>query len=123
MMEMLSGYPATRRADGKCRVARWSFVPKEDSILFQPADYLANHLYNSKLDPNSRRAQWTEPIVRDRKVIGSTMSRDTARRLFSHLKGHGFTKNIPREAIKAYKKGVRFGTEPDPWRSLNKGRK
>jgi protein gp37 len=71
-----------------------------------------------KLDPESRRAKWTELIVKDRKIIGSTMSRETARNLFSHLKRDEFEKDIPREIIKEYRKGIRFGTQPDPWRNL-----
>jgi hypothetical protein len=118
MMNILARYPGMKRYDGKSRIARWVFIPKEDSMLFEPADYLANHIYHKKLDPTSRRAQWTEPIVRDREILGSMMSRETARRLFSHLKRDEFHKNIPRETIKAYRKGIRSGTQPDPCRNL-----
>lgn len=120
MMKILTRYPGMRRYDGKSRIARWSFVPKEDCILFEPADYLANHIYHMKLDSTSQRAQWTEPIVRGREIIGSTMSRETARRLFSHLQRAEFHKDIPREVIKAYRKGIRSGAQPDPWRALEK---
>ncbi len=118
MMKLLTGYPGMKRYDGKSRIARWAFIPKEDCSLFEPADYLANHIYHKKLDPNSRRAQWTEAIVRGREIIGSTMSKETARALFAHLKRDEFEKNISHEVIKKYRKGIRAGTQPDPWRNL-----
>lgn len=119
MMEILTRYPGMKRYDGKSRIARWGFAPKEESILFQPADYLANHIYHKKLDPNSRRAQWTEAIVRGREIIGSTMSRETARRLFSHLQRSEFHKDIPREIIKAYRKGFVRAHSPIPGEVYN----
>jgi hypothetical protein len=118
MMKVLAGFPGWRRHDGKSRIARWAFIPKENCMLFEPADYLANHLYHKKVDSTSRRAQWTEPIVRGREIIGDTMSRETARNLFSHIQRDEFHKNIPREAIKAYRKGIRLGTHRDPWRNF-----
>jgi len=117
-MQMMAKFRVLQRQDGRSRLAKWSFVPKDSCSLFQPADYLANHLYNREIDPTSKRSIWTEPIARDRKLLGSQMSRDRVRLLFQHLSGPGYTKGIPREEIKRYRAAVRSGEEPDPWDAL-----
>jgi hypothetical protein len=118
MMGMIAGYRGLRRHDGKSRIAGWAFRPKHESSLFQPADYIANHLYNKQMNPESRRALWTAPICRDRELIGGLFRRDSIRSVFAHITSEEHTKNIPNELIKAYKKEIRQGTKPDPWRNL-----
>lgn len=122
-MQMMAEYRGLRRHDGRSRLAKWSFVPKESCLFFQVSDYLANHLYNREIDPASTRSIWTEPIVRGRQLLGSPMSRERARKLFQHLSEPGYTKGIPREEIKKYRAAVRSGAEPDPWDKLLKMRR
>lgn len=122
-MQMTAIMRAFQRPDGRSRIARWSFVPKSQCSLFQPGDYLANHLYNRELAPESDRARWTEPIARGRKLLGSPMSRERARMLFQHVSGPGFTKCIPREEIKKYRAAVRSGNERDPFAELIRARR
>ena len=115
MMMMIAKFPGIRRQDGKSIISKWSFVPKGETCLLEPSDYLANHLYNREIDPTSTRTLWTSPIAEGRTLLGGKMARDRVRNLFTHLARPEFSKDIPRTAIKRYRKGIRNGSQPDPW--------
>jgi hypothetical protein len=119
MMQMMSCFRGLKRHDGNSQIARWAFIAKDQSSLFQPADYLANHIYNKMTNPESRRTLWTAPICKEQKLIGAAFPRDTARRLFAYLQSDEYTKNVSRKYIKEYRKGVRERSIPDPWKNLD----
>jgi uncharacterized protein DUF3800 len=66
-------------SDGKPKLAKWSFVPKDSTILLQQADYLAYGLLQLYRDKNSRKTQWCKPILGDFEGIGEIMKRDQIR--------------------------------------------
>lgn len=120
MMRMIASFPGLFRYDKRPRAAHWEFMPKSESSRFQPGDYLANHLWNWNEDSNSIRSQWTLPIASNRKLIGGRLERDRARNLFKHLAKDEYTKGIPREEIKEYRRRVRNRKERDPWDEMLK---
>ena len=67
--------------DGLPKLAGWKFVPKESTILTQPADFLAYATTQVYRDRNSERAKMCMPIVgdEDATVIGKVLSRHEVR--------------------------------------------
>jgi hypothetical protein len=115
VMMMLAKFPGFQRYDGKSRVSKWSFVPKTETCLFEPSDYLSNHLYNWKIDQTSQRSLWTLPIAEGRRILGEQMPRNRVRALYRHLERPEFRKDISRSEIKEYRNKIRTGVTPDPW--------
>lgn len=50
---------------GEPKFSSIEFIPKESSILTQPADYLAFSILQQFRDPESLKAKWCEPIRRN----------------------------------------------------------
>ena len=79
--------PVLFTADGKPRIAKWSFVPKGSTCLTEPADYFVYSVAQYYKDKNSRRAQWCLPILRSVdsvSVIGAIMQKEHSRLWVSH---------------------------------------
>jgi hypothetical protein len=73
---------------GLPKLARWGFVPKESTILTQPADYLAFALAHFYKDPASLKSKLTRPIldsVADLKEVGHLMTREQARKILTKI--------------------------------------
>jgi hypothetical protein len=49
--------------DGLPKLAKWSFVPKDSTVLTQPADYFVYALRQLYQDRNSRKTEWCRPIL------------------------------------------------------------
>jgi hypothetical protein len=50
--------------DGKTsKLAGWRFINKEDTVLCEPADYLAYALLQHARDKQSLKSRWTYPII------------------------------------------------------------
>jgi hypothetical protein len=57
-------HPELLMTDGKTsKLASWRFVEKKDSVLCEPADYLAYALLQHARNKNSIKSRWTYPIV------------------------------------------------------------
>lgn len=67
--------------DGAQKLAKWSFVPKNSTVLTEPADYFAYALWQLYQDKNSRRSEWCAPILKsgNGEGIGRIMSREEIR--------------------------------------------
>ncbi len=65
------------------RIAKWSFVPKDSTVLTEPADYFAYGLLQLYRDQNSVRSKWCEPILKsgNGEGIGAIMSRSDIRKV------------------------------------------
>jgi hypothetical protein len=76
-------HPCKATSDGRPKVAKWSFVPKDATILTDAADYLAFALHATWTDKESRKAQWCEPLLRScdhsNRGVGSIMNRRIVR--------------------------------------------
>jgi hypothetical protein len=53
--------------EGLPRLSGIKFIPKESSILTQPADYLAYALLQGFRDQKSKKTQWCQPILQNLK--------------------------------------------------------
>src|SRR2546422_542443 len=49
--------------DGLPKLAKWSFVLKDSTILTQPADYFVYALRQLYQDKNSKKVEWCKPIL------------------------------------------------------------
>jgi hypothetical protein len=67
------------RSDGVHKLARWGFGYKEDTALFDQADYLAYAVLQDCRDPESTRAKWCSPILKGGKSCGEVLTRKQAR--------------------------------------------
>jgi hypothetical protein len=57
-------HPELLLADGTTsKLASWRFIEKKDSVLCEPADYLAYALVQHARNKNSIKSRWTYPIV------------------------------------------------------------
>src|SRR6185369_1267145 len=70
-------------ADGLPKLAKWSFVPHDSTILTDPADYFSYGLLQSWRDKNSKRSQWCQPILNsgNGEGVGAIMRRDQIRKV------------------------------------------
>lgn len=67
--------------DGSPRIAKWSFVPKDSTVLTEPADYFAYALLQHYRNRDSVRSKWCEPILKsgNGEGIGAIMTRQQIR--------------------------------------------
>ena len=57
-------HPELLMADGTTsKLASWRFIEKKDTVLCEPADYLAYALLQHARNKNSIKSRWTYPIV------------------------------------------------------------
>jgi len=57
-------HPQLLMADGKTsKLANWRFIDKKDTVLCEPADYLAYALLQNTRDRKSIKSRWTYPII------------------------------------------------------------
>ena len=57
-------HPQLLMADGKTsKLASWRFIEKKDTVLCEPADYLAYALLQHARDKKSMKSRWTLPII------------------------------------------------------------
>lgn len=57
-------HPELLMADGKTsKLANWRFIEKKDTVLCEPADYLAYAVIQQARNRNSIKSRWTYPIV------------------------------------------------------------
>lgn len=79
-----------RTSDGQSKLAKWSFVPKDSTILLQPSDYYAYALSQYFRDKKSQRAKWRMPILgtgeNDMPHIGRVMTKNEIRRHVADVK-------------------------------------
>jgi hypothetical protein len=70
-------------ADGLPKLAKWSFVPKDSTILTDPADYFSYGLLQAWRDKNSKRTRWCQPILNSGKGegVGRIMRREEIRKV------------------------------------------
>jgi hypothetical protein len=68
-------------ADGKSKIARWGFVPKDSTILTQPADYLSYALTQVYRDAGSKKSEWCRPILASGEGVGMVMNRKEIRNI------------------------------------------
>ncbi len=80
----------SRTSDGRPKIAKWGFVPKNSTVLLQPADYLAFALRAAWTDKHSRQAQWCLPLLAScdhaKRGVGSIMDRSRVRKLLQTTK-------------------------------------
>jgi hypothetical protein len=78
----LNGSIRTVNADGKPKLAKWSFVPKGSTIMTDAADYFAFALRAGWTDKKSKKAIWSGPIMQsgNGNGIGYIMKRKDVRR-------------------------------------------
>ena len=67
--------------DGLPKLAKWSFVAKDSTILTQPADYFVYALRQLYQDKNSKKTEWCKPILNSggKEGIGAIMKRSEIR--------------------------------------------
>ncbi|MGA7907837.1 MAG: DUF3800 domain-containing protein [Candidatus Sulfotelmatobacter sp.] len=72
------------------RLSGIEFIPKDSSVLTQPADYLAFALLQGFRDQKSKKYKWCEPILRNTKsAFGMVPERDNLRKVIkSTIKKH-----------------------------------
>jgi hypothetical protein len=63
------------------RLAGVEFVPKNSTILTQPADYLAYAVAQRLRDSTSTRTKWCSPILEGREPLGLIVDRETIRKI------------------------------------------
>ena len=57
-------HPELLMPDGKTsKLASWRFIEKKDTVLCEPADYLAYALLQNTRNKNSVKSRWTYPII------------------------------------------------------------
>lgn len=57
-------HPELLMADGNTsKLASWRFINKNDTVLCEPADYLAYACLQQARDKNSLKSRWTYPII------------------------------------------------------------
>src|SRR5580700_6649364 len=56
------------------------FVPKDSTVLLQPADYLSFAIAHGFKDRHSRKSRWCQPIFEGNKMYGKTLSREEIRK-------------------------------------------
>jgi hypothetical protein len=81
--------PQFKTIDGKSKIACWRFMPKNDNIMFDQADYLCYALLQKYRDESSKKARWCSPILGDGTFIGKVMSKDEIRENLLQLKRDG----------------------------------
>jgi hypothetical protein len=73
-------HPRLQTSDGITKLARWSFVPKQSTILFDQADYLCYSLLQKSRDVQSKKAVWCSPILEGgQEPIGEILNREQVR--------------------------------------------
>lgn len=74
--------PGGRGTDGRPKLAKWSFVPKDSTILTQPADYFAYALQQVWRDKKSQKTEWCKPILNSGggEGVGGIMNRAEIRK-------------------------------------------
>jgi len=65
--------------DGKPKLARWSFIPKDRTVLLDQADYLCYAMLQRCRNESSEKALCCAPILGDGTFIGKILSREEAR--------------------------------------------
>ncbi len=68
--------------DGLPRLAKWSSMAK--STILEPADYACYATLQNLRDPKSRRAQLCSPILRNRRKIGWSPTKEQVRSMFDN---------------------------------------
>lgn len=71
--------------DGLPKLAKWSFVPKNSTLLTEPADYIAFALRHLWQDENSKKTQWCRPILdpSDGAAVGAILRREQIRQIMT----------------------------------------
>jgi hypothetical protein len=94
-----SDHPWMKMQTGEMKLAKWSFVPKQSTILTQPADYLAYALLQRHRDIDSQRAQWTESILTsgDGVTIGNVISRERIRKNIARAQLQGTAEQLDKK--------------------------
>ena len=67
--------------DGKTKITKWRQVPKDSTVLAEPADYLVFALTQFYRNRHSKKSRWCMPIIGDKKAeaIGHILTREEAR--------------------------------------------
>ncbi len=75
-------------SSGLPKLAKWSFVPKGTTIMLDPSDYLAFALREEHMDRNSKKAEWTRPILSagDGTGYGMIANQEQARRMVTRAR-------------------------------------
>jgi len=75
---------------GERRLSGIEYIPKDDSVLTQPADFLAFALLQGFRDQSSKKYAWCEPILRNtQSAYGLVPNRDDLRKVIkSTLDNH-----------------------------------
>jgi hypothetical protein len=72
--------PHLRTKEGQSKLARWTYVPKDSTMLLDQADFLCYALLQRLRDRSSQRANWCAPVLdSDTETIGRIMTRDEIR--------------------------------------------
>jgi hypothetical protein len=84
VMNAVAEYPdqRLRTETGLSKLAHWDFLPKEMTILTQPADYLAFSLMSFFREPGSQAARLTKPMldcIGNFRRVGAILSREKVR--------------------------------------------
>jgi hypothetical protein len=70
---------------GERKLSGIEYIPKESSLLTQPADYLAYAMLQGFRDRKSKKYQWCSPILRNSQVAyGIVPERDNIRRIIKN---------------------------------------
>ncbi len=77
--------PKLCNSDGSVKLAKWGFMSKANTVLFDQADYLCYALLQQDRDSHSRKALWSKPILQRGGMVRGLMSRDTARDTFAEV--------------------------------------
>ena len=71
--------------NGEQKLAKWSFISKDSTVLTEPADFFAYALLHLYQDGTSIRSKWCEPILKsgNGEGVGAVMTRDQIRAVIS----------------------------------------
>jgi hypothetical protein len=75
----IGGLYLTKSGKPRLAGAGIDFLSKGATSLTQPGDYLAFALRNRALNPSSRKAKWSQPILAQGEPIGKHIDRETIR--------------------------------------------
>jgi hypothetical protein len=112
-LQMISRIMDRNQDKRKKQLVGWHTLTKNQSRMFEPADYLCHHLAHKSSNPFSRRAVWTNPIVGNGHVHIQHLTKEWCRELFSISP----SLRIDPEELDRMKRAIRAG-EYDPWQDL-----
>lgn len=80
------GRPEFLTRSGLPKLAKWRFVPKASTSLFDPSDYLVSSLGHHHIGKTSKKARWSSPIMMSTPWIGKILSRKEIREQVTKIK-------------------------------------